>query len=68
MMRDSNMFVVEPMGGNIMGIYLRDTGQRIAVYQISCEATYLESAMLASELMLALEKYLRNIMKNRGRM
>lgn len=68
MMRDSSFFEVIPMGGNTMGIYMKDTGQRVAVYQISCEATYLESAMLASELMQALEKYLRNIMKNRGRM
>jgi hypothetical protein len=67
-MKDSSMFIVEPMGGNTMAVYMRDTGQRVCMYQISNEATYLESAMLASELMQAFEKYLRNIMKNRGRM
>lgn len=68
MMRDSSMFEIVPMGGNTMGIFLKETGQRVAVYQITNEATYLESAMLASELMQAFEKYLRNIMKNMGRM
>lgn len=67
MMRDSSMFEVINVGGNTMAIHMKD-GQRVCIYQISNEATYLESAMLASELMQAFEKYLRNIMKNRGHM
>jgi hypothetical protein len=60
------MFIVEHIGGGSMAIYMKDTGQRVAVYQLSSSATYMENALLASELMGAYEKYLRNILKNNG--
>ncbi len=40
MMRDSSMFIVEHIGGGSMAIYMKDTGQRVAVYQLSSSATY----------------------------